>query len=322
METMLEFSSALHRFSADEAVHTPLPGSGQTPARFKSFATLGRIDLSLARLAEGHLDALAILAEAGMPQSNGDALGVWAARGGDDPVRAELRAGDWVLSGTKPFCSGASLLDRALVTAEASDGYRLFDVALRDTARTVDPGGWRAVGMAGSDSQTFVFHDVVVPQERAIGAPRFYLDRPGFWFGASGVAACWFGGAAGLLDGVLRSFEMSTSEHSLAAIARAAARLESMDALIETEATQIDLDPTDSKGHAKHRALVLRQVVHDLCLDVLSLTAEAGGARPLCHDGEQAHRAADLFVYLAQHHGLHDAAVLGRMILEESLCGS
>jgi alkylation response protein AidB-like acyl-CoA dehydrogenase len=323
METMLEFSAALHRFSAEEAVHVPLPGSGNTPARFKSLATFGRVDLSLARLAEGHLDALAVLAEAGMPDSSGgDALGVWAARGGDDPVRAELRAGRWVLSGAKPFCSGASLLDRALVTAEASDGYRLFDVELRNSARTVEPGAWQAVGMAPSDSQTFVFDDVVVPQECAIGEPKFYLDRPGFWFGASGVAACWFGGAAGLLDGVLRSFDASAAEHSLAAIARAAARLESMDALLETEATRIDLDPTDSKGHAKHRALVLRQIVHDLCLDVLSLTAEAGGARPLCHDGEQAHRAADLFVYLAQHHGCSDAAVLGRMLVEDSSCSS
>jgi hypothetical protein len=41
--------------------------------------------------------------------------------------------------------------------------------------------------------------------------------------------------------------------------------------------------------------------------------AAAGGARPLCHDRRQGQRAADLFVYLAQHHGSADAQELGRI---------
>jgi alkylation response protein AidB-like acyl-CoA dehydrogenase len=317
-QTTLDLSMALKRFSTEEAALVPLPGSGSTSARFKSLAAVGKIDLSLARLAEGHLDALAILDEAGMAESEThDALGVWAARSDDKPTRAELRGGSWVLTGAKPFCSGAGYLDRALVTAEAPDGYRLFDVDLRRSSRTFEWGSWQAVGMAASDSHTFVFDDVVVPLERSIGAPNFYLDRAGFWFGASGVAACWFGGAEGLLETVLRQSTASASEHSLAAIGRAHACVASMDALLETETTQIDLDPTDSKGNAQRRALILRQVIHDLCLEVLSLTAEAGGARPLCHDGEQARRAADLFVYLAQHHGNRDAAQLGHILVRE-----
>ena len=102
-----------------------------------------------------------------------------------------------MVSGAKPFCSGAGFLDRALVTAEAPDGYRLFDVDLRRLSRTFEWGSWQAVGMAASDSHTFVFDDVAIPLERSIGGPNFYLERPGFWFGASGVAACWFGGAEG-----------------------------------------------------------------------------------------------------------------------------
>ena len=43
----------------------PLPGNGQTDARWAALARLGRRDLCLARLAEGHADAVAILAEAG-----------------------------------------------------------------------------------------------------------------------------------------------------------------------------------------------------------------------------------------------------------------
>ena len=46
---------------------------------------------------------------------------------------------------------------------------------------------------------------------------------------------------------------------------------------------------------------------------VLGRVAAAGGARPLCHDRSQAQRAADLYVYLAQHHGPQDAVEIGRL---------
>jgi hypothetical protein len=50
-------------------------------------------------------------------------------------------------------------------------------------------------------------------------------------------------------------------------------------------------------------------------VEVLQLTASLGGARPLCHDPEQAQRAADLYVYLSQYRSA-DAAQLGRLALE------
>ena len=45
----------------------PLPGSGATWERWAAFADLAGEDLSLARLGEGHADAIAILAELGGP---------------------------------------------------------------------------------------------------------------------------------------------------------------------------------------------------------------------------------------------------------------
>ena len=47
----------------------PNPGSGDTASRFGALADWAAKDLSLARLAEGHLDALSILAEAGREPS-------------------------------------------------------------------------------------------------------------------------------------------------------------------------------------------------------------------------------------------------------------
>src|ERR1700734_4029039 len=59
----------------------PLPGGGNTWQRFEILSHWAGRDLSLGRLAEGHADALAILAEAGRGPADQDATyGVWAAR--------------------------------------------------------------------------------------------------------------------------------------------------------------------------------------------------------------------------------------------------
>jgi hypothetical protein len=43
----------------------PSPGAGATPERHRRLFEVGRVDLSLARLAEAHWDAVAILGEDG-----------------------------------------------------------------------------------------------------------------------------------------------------------------------------------------------------------------------------------------------------------------
>jgi alkylation response protein AidB-like acyl-CoA dehydrogenase len=300
----------------------PRPGCGHTWSRFELLADLAAEDLALARLAEGHVDALAILAEsgAGAPDS-GVVYGVWAARGGSGGLVAEVTGDGWRLSGQKPFCSGSGLIDRALVTAEAPDGYRLFDVEVTTSVRA-DPGSWPAVGMADSVSATVSFPGVVVDQSAAVGRPGFYLDRPGFWSGACGVAACWYGGARGLLVGVLDGLGDAPGELVLLELGRTVGALDAMSGLLHQAARDIDDEAGGWSETAGRRARSLRQCVHDLCQSVLVHTAAAGGARPLCHDGNQARRAADLYVYLAQHHGDADAVHLGRMAVDGHRCPS
>ncbi len=294
----------------------PLPGHGDTWERFEILAALAEEDLSLARLGEGHADALAILWESGREiRHSGSSYGVWAARTGTGGVTATPVPGGWELAGRKPFCSGSGLVERALITAEAPDGYRLFDVATADAVVGRSPASWPAVGMADSHSETLDFGGRV-PEDDAVGAPDFYTQRPGFWFGACGVAACWFGGARGLVAGVVHSLGSEPTETTLMELGRAASGLQAMADTLRSVAAAIDLDPDDKQGHARGRALAARQVVHGCGEAILRQTAAAGGARPLCHDADQARRAADLYVYLAQHHGGPDATSLGRLIVE------
>lgn len=313
----MQVQQELEKFAKGDGLSLPLPGSGETWKRFEKLASLAAQDLSLGRLAEGHSDALAILAEAGMKPLDEAALyGVWASRSRNGDTSAQRVAGGWRLSGVKEFCSGSGIIDRSLVSADTPEGYRMFDIALKDQVVGVRKNSWPAVGMASSLSETLIFGGPIVAVDREVDGPDFYTKRPGFWFGAAGVAACWYGGARALVASLFESQVPTPSDHVLADVGRAVAEVEMMRSVLRDVAYSIDADPADSERRAHFRALVSRQVVHDASLRVLTLVASAGGARPLCHDEEQSRRSADLFVYLAQHHGGADAAELGRLASE------
>jgi alkylation response protein AidB-like acyl-CoA dehydrogenase len=224
------------------------------------------------------------------------------------------------LSGSKEFCSGSSILDRALVTAETSLGYLIFDVAVKEVVVTSHDGSWPATGMADSLSLTLDFGGAVVEEAQVVGPAGFYTQRPGFWFGGAGVAACWYGGAVGLVNDLVESLRPEPNEHVLADLGLAVSALESMRCVLVSVSEGFDADPLDEGRQAQFRALVARQVVHDRATEVLARVASAGGARPLCHDERESRRAADLYVYLAQHHGGADAAALGRIMAVSRPC--
>lgn len=315
---MSDVVEALRTFQRTDGRTIPLPGTGGTRQRFEILANWAAADLSLGRLVEGHCDALAILAEAAVASADPAAsYGVWAARSSTDTAWAEPVGDGWRLTGTKPFCSGAGILDRALVTADTPDGYRLFDIAPALQVAAVLEHSWPAVGMADSRSETVQFAGPLLAPTCAVGPPGFYLDRRGFWFGASGVAACWYGGARGLVAALVEGLNPEPSEHVLADLGVAFARVRAMRDVLDAVADDIDRDPVDESGRAQVRALTARQTVHDLSLEVLARVGSAGGARNVCLNGDQSRRAADLFAYLSQHHGGADAAQLGRLARQQ-----
>jgi hypothetical protein len=293
----------------------PMPGRGLTWRRMEALADVSGEDLSVGRLVEGHLDALAVLDELGRAPAGPGVYGVWAARRPGELVATPDGDG-WWLQGAKPFCSGAGLLPRALVVADAPDGVRLFDLDVADVV--VVDGTWPAVGMAASASSRVCWPGRAVQPDAATGPPGAYTDRAGFWWGAAGVAACWWGGARALLrvvrDGLARS---DPGDAELADLGAGWAALDAAGAMLRRAAGQIDAQDRGDREAARHTALVTRQAVHHACVEALAAAAAAGGARPICLDGDQSRRSADLYAYLAQHHQGRDAAALGRMVVEE-----
>lgn len=310
LESPRGVAQALRQLMA-AATQLPLPGSGRTEDRFAGLAEVAAKDLSLARLFEGHTDALAILAEAALKPAAGR-YGVWAAEPPDGRMQAARHRDGWILHGRKRYASGAGEIDRALVTAHAADGARLFDVDLRVQGVTVVPDTWHAVGMASTQSLDVLLDDVFVPGERAAGGPGFYLDRPGFWYGAVGVAACWYGGALGAYR-MLRAHlsRLDASDHQVAHFGAVAAACDSMWRSLAHAAGRID-----AAMLGREDALVARHVVEQGCQEVLLRVGRASGTAPLTFDRAHARRAADLPVYLRQHHAERDLTALGRALLE------
>lgn len=301
--------------AVDIGQSAPLPGSGRTPGLFELFIALGRADLTAARVVEAHLDARAILAEAGHDPQAG-AWGVFAAEGPGVRLDAVESNGGFELSGTKPWCSLAGLLDRALVTAHTMDGHRrLFEVDLHALGVTVHDGEWKALGLRGVPSGAVDFAHVAASP---VGADDWYLDRPGFAWGGIGVAACWLGGAEGLARRLWAGASTTNREPDQIALMHLGAvdaQLFAARVVLADAGRRID-DGRASGTEGRLLAARTRIIVATVVEDVLRRAAHSLGPAPLALEDEHARRVADLELYVRQHHAERDEASLGRRILE------
>jgi alkylation response protein AidB-like acyl-CoA dehydrogenase len=291
----------------------PLPGHGRTWQRWDALAGLAGAELSLARLGEGHADAVAILAELGAPPPPRDSVwGVWAAQPPGPGLTARQAGQSWYLDGRKQYCSGARACTHALVTAGAPDGPRLFAVSTENLVPVA--GTWPATGMAASDTLDVRFPGVAA---EPIGPPAAYTDRPGFAHGGGGVAACWFGGARAVgAKLAAAAASRDVGPHALAHLGAVDIALTSARSALAGAAGEIDADPGDLLGGAKGRTLRLRALIEATATEVMDRVGRALGAGPLCHDEAHGRRVADLTVYLRQHHAERNLAELGALVAE------
>ncbi|KOT49956.1 MULTISPECIES: acyl-CoA dehydrogenase family protein [Streptomyces] len=294
-----------------EARDLPLPGAGRTRDRFAALYALGRTDLSLARLAEGHADATAILCELGeAPPGPGERWGVWAAQPPGTGLQARQDGDGWLLEGHKAYCSGAHSCTHGLVTADTEEGRRLFAVRTDHPGYAPLEGTWQAIGMAGSDTPDVRFTDVPA---RPVGKAGAYLDRPGFQHGGIGVAACWLGGARAVAD-TLQTGARTEDPLTAAHLGAVDVALYAAETALWEAARAIDADPLDRSGAARLRSLRVRAIAERACSDVLDRVGRATGAGPLCHDPRHARNAVDLTVYIRQHHAERNLAELGALV--------
>lgn len=311
------------RFAELAGEPLPLPAAGRTLRRWQRLAEVAAEDLALVKLYESHTDALAILAELGAEP--GAELGAepgvesagssrWAVWGAEPPqARLDMaRDGDrLLLTGRKAWCSGARLVSHALVTGWDSDGRpQLAAVRLGQPGITVQDTVWQAPGMSRVDTPDLTFDRVPAT---AVGPPSGYLDRPGFWHGGCGIAACWYGGTLPLARAVLAGARRRDEPHALAHLGAIDLALESLRALLIQTAGWLDGHPQEP---APEQAWRLRGSADTTARLVLDHAGRALGAGPLCRDPAVARHFADLPIFIRQCHAERDLAALGASLAD------
>jgi alkylation response protein AidB-like acyl-CoA dehydrogenase len=287
------------------ALELPAVGRGRTSERHLALRDFGREDLSLARVVEAHTDATAILAEAGRRPRVDALYGVWAADGPKSQLSlVESAGGELILRGVKQYCSGAGFLNAALVTAHHDDDLLLIDVPLADGRITVDTSSWTSPAFAATTTGTATFGDVRITREQIVGGAGWYLQRPGFWHGAVGPAACWAGGAVGLVDAARNA--RRDNPHGLAHLGALEALSWGMTAVLDRAGREIDADPLDELREGRRRALSARHLIERSCTEVMDRFGRATGPALLAFDPQVAQRYAELTLYVRQCHAERD----------------
>ncbi|MCU4387148.1 acyl-CoA dehydrogenase [Acinetobacter haemolyticus] len=257
--------------------HLPFPAQGQTYARWQCFAEIAGIDLSLAKLFESHCDALSILHELGDSTNMrySEIWAVWAAEGGPAPLKEENN----YCTGTKLWCSGAAFVQQALMSYKNQQGQsQLCMIQLDQPSISIDFSQWQAVGMQHTQTAKVHFHNSLI---RLIGQPDQYLQRPGFWHGAAGIAACWYGAAVRLMHFLQQSCQDSPNSFKSMYMGELAQQLAVTKAFFQYTANLIDTQPYENHERVIR---ILRAQTEQCCQAVM----EEGGEVYACRFALQA----------------------------------
>lgn len=283
----------------------PHPAEGQTLKRWQILAQVASCNLNLVKWFESHLDALSILHELGIETESLGLWAIWAAEGSPKPLSYQ----DGYVSGLKTWCSGIGVVQQAVLTYKNQQQQsQLISIELDQAGIHTDISNWHALGMQHTQTGMIDFNQV---KATLIGEPDQYLTRAGFWHGAAGVAACWYGSASRLAEKLISACETRQHDYHLMYLGEVITALETAKQHFYRVAELIDQQPELShelpirilRAHVEHAATV-----------VLDQVGKALGARPYCEDAVFAQHAADLPVFMRQSHAAFDLkqiAVLG-----------
>ena len=316
---------ALLALAKDLGGTAPKPGAGRTGYLWEILASVTAVDVAAGRILEPHLDAAAILTQAGtVPGSTGVSFdgtwGVFAAEAPGLKLEAKSAGGGVVLNGSKPWCSIAAQLDHAVLTAHLDEGAgrAAFAVDLHAAGVSFADPEWTSLGLREVPSGTVHFDAVpAVP----LGPAGWYYQRPGFAWGGMGVAACWFGGAVAVARSYVDSLQKAADggrepdQLGLAHLGEIDRTLTGLTQYLARTAARIDAGELSGAG-AWSEALRVRGSVAAAVERVQALVSQNLGPAPLAFDARYGKRMADLSLYIRQHHAMRDDAQLGALAFE------
>ena len=315
--------------------------SGETIHLLALLCELGRGNLSIGRIYEGHVNALQLIATIGTPGQLARAamdahdrrllFGIWNTEADDGVSLTPVGAGRYRLAGAKTFASGAGVVARAVVTGRLPDGgWQMCLVPMDQVETHTDPSWWRPIGMYGSASFKVDFRGVEIGADALIGPPGAYQRQPWLSAGAIRFAAVQLGGAEAMFDAAradLRTRGRDGDPHQRARFGEMAIAIESGRLWLRGAAPLVDRILSHEPGHcpapetsARVVAYVnmARSAIERICLDVIRLTERSVGVSGLLKPHPIERLVRDLTIYLRQ--PVPDAALTdaGRYVLEST----
>jgi alkylation response protein AidB-like acyl-CoA dehydrogenase len=274
-------------------------------AMAQALREVGRGDLSIARLYEGHVNALSLFEWYGVPDQfrwlanaldRGAWFGVWATE--PSPGVRLTRETVPSLLGEKIFASGAGWLDYALVTAASEGEHRRLVIVRADEKVRADLSGWRVRGMRASVSGRYVLDDIKVEPDMLLGKPGDYDRDPRFTAGAWRFCAAQLGGIEALVTEIRRSMRDAAREDPVqrARFADATVAVRTAGFWVAEAAQRFASGHDDAVAVAR----MTRGVVEDAGFIVMEAAARILGTQSAL-DGQRADKIVrDLSLYLRQ----------------------
>lgn len=267
---------------------------------------VGRGDLSVGRLYEGHLNAVCLIEWYGTVDQRktlrtnlaaGKVYGVWAT---EPPpgVTLEQRADGFRLQGRKIFASGAGLIDYAIITAQGDSKGRAMVLVPANMPDRADASHWQVRGMRATMSGSYDLAGLDVSHDDIIGHPGDYDTEPRFTAGAWRFLAVQLGGIEALLTELRNGMSDAARNDPLQ-------RLKFANAVEATRTAQFWVAASArlfESGDADAPAFVrmARGVVERAATEVMNDAARVIGTRS-AFDGQRIDKISrDLSLYLRQ----------------------
>ncbi len=316
---------------------------GSSIAKLLTLLTqIGRSNLAVGRIYEGHVNALQLIQTFGTPTQietfataahQGKIFGVWNAEEADGVKITPLDDGNYRLEGAKTFATGCGYVDRPFIGGAMPDGaWQLCIVPMDEVATVSDLSWWQPAGMRATASCKVDFTGVILDESMLIGQPGDYYRQPWLTAGVVRFAAVQLGGAAALFDATrqfLQSIDRTKDPYQEERLGRMALGIESGQLWLQGAASQLEQyhpifagDPTTT--HPQAVALVaysnmVRTAIEQIGMEAIQLCARSVGTRGLLPPHSIERIIRDLTLYLRQPAFDASIASVGRYVLNTDI---
>ncbi|MGL5807426.1 MAG: acyl-CoA dehydrogenase family protein [Xenococcaceae cyanobacterium] len=315
--------------------------TGNTTELLMLLKEIGRGNLAVGRVYEGHVNALQLIQTFGTPEQieayaidardRDKIFGVWNAEAADGVKILPLDNGKYLLQGSKTFASGCGYVERPFVNGVLPDGsWQMCIVPMDEVETVVDRDWWQPPGMKATVSYKVDFTGVELDRNCSIGNPGDYLRQPWLSAGVIRFAAVQLGGAEALFNATrqyLQELNRTNHVNQQERLGKMAIAIESGNLWLCSAAQMVDRYspifagypdlPNPESFQLVAYANMVRTAIEQICMDVIQLSQRSIGTLGLLPPHPMERIIRDLSLYLRQ--PAYDVAIarIGEYVLSE-----